>query len=124
MRKNFVLTLLCSLIAFGSAMACTNFIVTKGASKDGSCFVTYAADSHQLYGELYYRPAADYPAGTMMDVIEWDTGKKLGRIPQVAHTYSVVGNMNEFQLAIGETSYGGIQELELGQGLIDDGSLI
>ena len=64
MKKNFVLTLLCCLIAFGSAIACTNFIVTKGASKDGSCFVTYAADSHQLYGELYYRPAADYPAGT------------------------------------------------------------
>ncbi len=124
MRKNFVFTLLCSLLAFSSAMACTNFIVTKGASKDGSCFLTYAADSHQLYGELYYRPAANYPAGSMMDVIEWDTGKKLGQIPQVAHTYSVIGNMNEFQLAIGETTYGGIEELEQGQGLIDYGSLI
>ncbi|MDD6186176.1 MAG: C69 family dipeptidase [Bacteroidales bacterium] len=124
MRKNFVFTLLCSLLAFSSAMACTNFIITKGASRDGSCFLTYAADSHQLYGELYYRPAANYPAGSMMDVIEWDTGKKLGQIPQVAHTYSVVGNMNEFQLAIGETTYGGIEELEHGQGLIDYGSLI
>ncbi len=124
MKKNLVFTLLCSLMAFSSAMACTNFIVTKGASRDGSCFLTYAADSHQLYGELYYRPAANYPAGSMMDVIEWDTGKKLGQIPQVAHTYSVVGNMNEFQLAIGETTYGGIEELEHGQGLIDYGSLI
>jgi dipeptidase len=124
MKKNFWITLLCCLFATGGAFACTNFIVTKGASKDGSCFVTYAADSHQLYGELYYRPAANYPAGTMMDIIEWDTGKKLGQIPQVAHTYSVVGNMNEFQLAIGETTYGGIEELEHGQGLIDYGSLI
>ena len=124
MKKNFAITLLCSLMAFSSAMACTNFIVTKGASKDGSCFLTYAADSHQLYGELYYHPAANYPAGTMMDVIEWDTGKLLGQIPQVAHTYSVIGNMNEFQLAIGETTYGGIEELEQGQGLIDYGSLI
>ena len=54
---------------------CTNFIITKGASKDGSTMVTYAADSHTLYGELYYRPAADYPAGTLMDIIEWDSGK-------------------------------------------------
>ena len=75
MRKKLIFTLMCSLFVFGSAMACTNFIVTKGASKDGSCFLTYAADSHQLYGELYYHPAKDYPAGTMLDVIEWDTGK-------------------------------------------------
>jgi len=105
-------------------MACTNFIVTKGASKDGSCFLTYSADSHQLYGELYFRPAKDYPAGTMMDVIEWDTGKLLGQIPQVLHTYSVVGNMNEHQVAIGETTYGGIESLEQGVGMIDYGSLI
>lgn len=104
--------------------ACTNFIITGGASADGSCMVSYAADSHTLYGELYYRPAKDYPAGTMMDVIEWDTGLRLGQIPQVAHTYSVVGNMNEHQLAIGETTYGGREELLQGVGLIDYGSLI
>ena len=124
MKKTFLLTLLIGLLSYGTTMACTNFIVTKGASKDGSCFITYAADSHSLYGELYYRPAKDYPAGTMMDVIEWDTGKLLGQIPQVAHTYSVVGNMNEWQLAIGETTYGGIKQLEQGQGMIDYGSLI
>ena len=62
-----------------SLFACTNFIITKGASKDGSCMVSYAADSHTLYGELYYRPAADYPAGAMMDVIEWDTAKDWDR---------------------------------------------
>lgn len=124
MRKNFALLMICCLLAIGNAFACTNFIVTKGASKDGSCFLTYAADSHQLYGELYYRPAQNYPAGTMLDVIEWDTGKKLGQIPQVSHTYSVVGNMNEHQLAIGETTYGGIEILMHGQGMIDYGSLI
>lgn len=124
MKKAFLLSVLCCLMAVGSALACTNFIVTKGASKDGSCFLTYAADSHTLYGELYYRPAKDYPAGTIMDIVEWDTGKLLGQIPQVAHTYSVVGNMNEWQLAIGETTYGGIEELMHGQGLIDYGSLI
>ncbi|MBO7647066.1 MAG: C69 family dipeptidase [Bacteroidales bacterium] len=124
MKKAFLLTWLCGLLCIGTTMACTNFIVTKGASKDGSCMLTYSADSHQLYGELYYRPAADYPIGAMMDVIEWDSGKLLGQIPQVPHTYSVVGNMNEFQLAIGETTYGGIEKLEHGQGLLDYGSLI
>ncbi|MBP5709651.1 MAG: C69 family dipeptidase [Bacteroidales bacterium] len=115
-----IIALFCNLSAF----ACTNFIITKGASKDGSCMVSYAADSHTLYGELYYRPAADYPAGTMMDVIEWDTGERLGQIPQVAHTYSVVGNMNEHQLAIGETTYGGLEELWKKNGIMDYGSLI
>lgn len=124
MKKNLLLTLLLGLLTLSTTMACTNFIVTKGASKDGSCFLTYAADSHSLYGELYYRPAKDYPAGTMVDVVEWDTGKLLGQIPQVAHTYSVIGNMNEWQLAIGETTYGGIEMLEQGQGMIDYGSLI
>ncbi len=105
--------------------ACTNYLVTRGASADGSNMITYAADSHVLYGELYFRPAADWPAGTMIDIYEWDTGKYLGQIPQVAHTYSVIGNMNEFQLAIAETTYGGRKELKSQEGaLIDYGSLI
>ena len=85
------------------ANACTNFLVTKGASVKGSTMITYAADSHQLYGELYYWPARDYPQGSMVDVIEWDTRRYMGKISQVTHTYSVVGNMNEHQLAIGES---------------------
>ncbi len=104
--------------------ACTNFIVTKGASKNGSVMITYSADSHVLYGELYYRPARDYPDGAMMDIYEWDTGKFLGKIKQVPHTYSVVGNMNEHQLAIGETTYGGIDGMVDPEGIIDYGSLI
>ena len=114
-----------ALFAASSADACTNFLFTKGATKDGSTMITYAADSHTLYGELYYRKAATYPAGTMFQVVDWDSGTPLIMIPQVAHTYSVVGNMNEHQLAIGETTYGGREELakEI-EGGIDYGSYI
>ena len=108
-----------------TADACTNFLFTKGATKDGSTMITYAADSHTLYGELYYRKVADYAEGTMFQVVDWDSGTPLIKIPQVAHTYSVVGNMNEHQLAIGETTYGGREELasEI-EGGIDYGSYI
>ena len=85
----------------------------------------YAADSHVLYGELYYWPAMDWADGTMIDIYDWDTGKFLGQIPQVAHTYNVVGNMNEFQVAIGETTYGGLSVLSSQKGaIIDYGSLM
>ncbi|MDR2936711.1 MAG: C69 family dipeptidase, partial [Rikenellaceae bacterium] len=104
--------------------ACTNVLVTKGASKTGSTMISYSADSHQLYGELYYKPAAKYAPGTMMDVREWDSGRYLGQIAQVARTYSTVGNMNEYQLAIGETTYGGREGLVDTTGLMDYGSLI
>ncbi len=104
--------------------ACTNVLVTKGASKTGSTMISYSADSHQLFGELYYKPAAKYAPGTMMDVREWDSGRYLGQIAQVAQTYSTIGNMNEFQLAIGETTYGGREELVDTTGLMDYGSLI
>jgi dipeptidase len=104
--------------------ACTNFLVTKGASVRGSTMITYSADSHTLYGELYYQPAKDYPAGAMMDVYEWDTGKHMGKIKQVTHTYSVIGNMNEHQVAIGETTYGGIENMVDTTAIIDYGSLI
>lgn len=104
---------------------CTNFLVTKGASVDKSTMITYAADSHTLYGELYFQPAQDHPEGAMRKIYEWDTGKYLGEIPQPAHTYSVVGNMNEFQLAIAETTFGGRKELGSQSGAIMDyGSLI
>ncbi|MBN1925162.1 MAG: C69 family dipeptidase [Prolixibacteraceae bacterium] len=107
------------------SQACTNFLVTRGASADGSTMITYAADSHTLYGELYYTPAADYEEGAMLDVYEWDTGKFLGKIEQVKHTFSVVGNMNEHQVAIGETTYGGRKELGSQSGAIMDyGSLM
>lgn len=106
-----------------TAWACTNFLITSGASVDGSTMITYAADSHVLFGELYFKPAADYPAGTMFKVYEWDSGKFLGIIPQVAHTFSVVGNQNEHQVAIGETTYGG-RELADTTAIMDYGSLM
>jgi len=115
MRKNLVIIVWIFLLIAGSGLrstACTNFLFTKGATIDGSVMITYSADSHTLYGELYFKPAKDYPAGTMMDVYEWDTGKHLGKIPQVAHTYSCVGNMNEYQVAVGETTFGGRDELQ------------
>ncbi len=129
MNRKLILTSLLTVIFIFSGLqfsnGCTNFLVTKGASTDGSTMITYAADSHTLYGELYFQPAKDYPAGAMRDIYEWDTGKFLGRIPQPSHTYSVVGNINEFQLAIGETTFGGREELGKQTGAIMDyGSLI
>jgi dipeptidase len=113
------------IIPASASHACTNFLVTKGASVDGSTMISYAADSHVLFGELYHWPAADYPEGTMLDVYDWDSGKYLGQIPQVTHTYNVVGNINEHQLAIGETTYGGRPELKKQPGAIMDyGSLM
>ena len=125
-NRLLTITLIISLLILSNlqVFSCTNFIITKGASKDGSTMVTYSADSHTLYGELYYRPAGTYPIGTMMDVIEWDSGKKMGQIPQATKTYSVVGNMNEHQLAIGETTYGGLEALSAPNGIMDYGSLI
>ena len=104
--------------------ACTNVLVTKGASTDGSNMVSYAADSHQLYGELYYAPAGIWNKDDMRQINEWDTGKFLGYIPQVPRTYQRVGNMNEHQLIIAETTYGGRPELEDPKGIMDYGSLI
>ncbi len=125
LQRIAILSLLTVILGIQGSLACTNFLVTKGASVDGSTMITYAADSHTLYGELYYQPAADYTAGAMRDIHEWDTGKFLGRIPQVPHTYSVVGNMNEYQVAIGETTYGGREELGKQSGAIMDyGSLM
>ena len=121
MKKIYLIFVLCS--AWVAGMACTNFVVGKDASVDGSTMVSYAADSYSLYGFLRHSPAADHPEGAVREVKDWDTGKPLCTIPQVAHTYNVVGNMNEHQLTIGETTWGGRPELEIGEG-IDYGSLI
>jgi dipeptidase len=126
MNKLKVFLVLFFLVAvFNYSYSCTNYLITKGASKDGSTMITYAADSHQLFGALYFWPAMDWAAGSMLDIYEWDTGKYKGQIPQVAHTYNVVGNMNENQVAIGETTYGGLESLWTQEGaIIDYGSLI
>ncbi|MBR4994859.1 MAG: C69 family dipeptidase [Alistipes sp.] len=124
MRKFILSAILLLGVVATPSRACTNFIITRGASTDGSIMVTYAADSHQLYGELYKHNATKYKAGAMMPVHEWDTGKYLGDIPQVAKTHSTVSNMNEHSLIITETTYGGRPELHNPEGLIDYGSLI
>ena len=122
--KKRILILTGMIFTIVSSWACTNLLVGKAASVDGSTMMTYSADSYSLYGELYHWPAATYPANTWMDVREWDTNKYLGKIPQVSQTYNVIGNMNEHQLCIGETTYGGRPELEDSTARMDYGSLI
>ena len=123
--KTLFLAVVFVLITASQSKACTNYIVTKGASADGSVMFSYAADSHVLYGELYHWPAAKWPEGSELEIYDWDTGKYLGKIKQASETYNVVGNMNEYQVGIGETTYGGRFELHHQDGAIMDyGSLI
>jgi dipeptidase len=120
-----ILSVILVVQGLNTAKACTNYIITKGASADGSVMFSYAADSHVLYGELYHWQAAVWPEGSMLEIYDWDTGKYLGKIKQARETYNVVGNMNEHQVGIGETTYGGRSELHHQDGAIMDyGSLI
>jgi len=123
MIKRFLLVSL-FLLSWTVAFSCTNFLVGKNATVDGSTLISYSADSYFLFGALYHYPAATYSEGAMLDVSEWDTGKYLGKIKQVAQTYSVIGNMNEHQLSIGETTFGGREELIDTTAIIDYGSLM
>lgn len=118
------LTLISVIFLNREVNSCSSLLVTKGASKDGSTMITYTADAFNLYGELYYFPAAKYPEGTMLDIYEWDTGKFLGKIKQARETFNVVGNMNEYQLVISESTFGGRKELIDPKGILDYGSLI
>lgn len=122
--KRVFLTPLLALLATTLTLPCTNLLVGKNASTDGSTLISYAADSYGLYGELYHWPAQQYSPGDMLKVYEWDSGKYLGEIPQVMQTYNVIGNMNEHQLAIAETTFGGRSELVDSTGIMDYGSLI
>ena len=107
-----------------NAWACTNLIVGKKASADGSVIVSYSADSYGMFGFLCHYPAAINESGVMRDIYEWDTGKYLGQIKEAKQTYNVIGNMNEFQVTIGETTFGGRPELVDSTGIMDYGSLI
>lgn len=122
--KRIYVTLCAITIAIAQSWACTNLIVGRNASTDGSTIVSYSADSYGLFGELYHYPAGKHPKGTMRPVYEWDTGKYLGEIPEARTTYNVIGNMNEHQLTITETTFGGHPELVDTTGIIDYGSLI
>lgn len=123
MKKLTILVLIIAL-SVAQALACTNLIVGKNASTDGSTIVSYSADSYGLFGELYHYPAATYKKDAMLKVYEWDTGKYLGEIKQAKQTYNVIGNINEYQLTIAETTFGGRPELVDTTGIIDYGSLI
>jgi dipeptidase len=122
--KKFIGLFLVFQLSVPVIFGCTNFLVGKKASTDGSTMISYSADSYNLYGELYHWPAKKYNAGELLKVFEWDTGKYMGQIPQVLQTYNVVGNMNEYQLAIGETTFTGRRELSDPNGIMDYGSLI
>ena len=123
--KNRILLVAALLVAgVAQALACTNFIVGKRASKDGSVIVSYSADSYGMFGELYHFPAAKHPKDALRKIYEWDTGKFLGEIKEAAETYNVIGNMNEHQVTIGETTFGGREELQDPTGIMDYGSLI
>lgn len=112
------------LIASTVGKACTNFLVTRRASVDGSNFITYAADSHIRYGELYFTPAADWREGSMRVIYDRSTNQPRGEVPQPGHTYKVIGYINEHQVALGETTFGGRTELIDPTGIIDYGSLM
>ncbi len=124
MKKKIGLGLALLVATAIEGLACTNFIVGKAASKDGSVMVSYSADSYGMFGELYHYPAAVHPKGAMRAIHEWDTGKYLGQIKEAQQTYNVIGNMNEYQVTIGETTFGGREELVDTTGIMDYGSLI
>ena len=122
--KKLLLSLFAIVVANVNAFACTNLIVGKNASADGSVMISYSADSYGMFGYLYHSPAGTHEKGEMIDIYDWDDGTYHGQIAQVAQTYNVVGNINEFQVSIGETTFGGREELVDKNGIIDYGSLI
>ncbi len=116
-------TVLVSLMYY-QAKSCTNYLVTKGASADGSTMITYNADAGGFMEPLNFTPARDWDDVDSIPIYEWDTGKYLGKIKQAEHTYSVVGNMNEWQVSIGETTFGGRKKCKDSTGIMDYGSLM
>lgn len=122
MKKQFLFAILLS--AASAASACTNFIVGKKASVDGSVICTYNADDYGMFQYLCHYAAGKHPKGTMRQIYDWDTNVYHGQIPEAAETYNVIGNINEYQVTIGETTYGGREEMVDTTGIIDYGSLI
>lgn len=122
MKKFFILSAL--VLAASYASACTNFIVGKDASVDGSVICTYTADDYGMFIGLQHFPAGTHKKGEMRDVVDWDTHVYHGQIPEAPVTYTVNGNINEYQVTIGETTCGGREEMVDPQGIIDYGSLI
>ncbi len=122
--KRFLTAVVLLTACIVNGWACTNLIVGKKASANGSVIVSYSADSYGMFGFLCHYPAAQHPAGAMRSIYDWDSGKYLGQIKEAKQTYNVIGNMNEFQVTIGETTFGGHPELVDTTGVMDYGSLI
>ncbi len=123
-KKTFLLLFVMAM-TYSSVMACTNLIVGKKASADGSVIVSYNADSYGLYGYLCHYPATkNNPAGSMREIVDWDTNRPLGKIPEAVNTYNVIGNMNQFQVTIAETTFGGRPALVDTTAVMDYGSLM
>ena len=124
MKRILLLVIHLNIYLWYPSYSCTNYLITKGASIDGSTMVSYAADSHIRYGELYYKPRATWPAGSMVTLYDRGTNQPMGQIPQTTETYQVIGFMNEYQVSVGETTFGGIEELIDSTAIIDYGSLM
>ena len=122
--KRVLFAFVAFLLSAVAGNACTNFLVGKKASADGSVFISYSADSYGMSGFVAHFPAAYHPEGAMRDIYEWDSGKYLGQIPEARRTYNVLGNINEYQVAIAETTFGGREELVDTAGIMDYGSMI
>ncbi|MBO4659782.1 MAG: C69 family dipeptidase [Prevotella sp.] len=120
--KKLLISLFC--ISAMGASACTNFIVGKGASTDGSVICTYNADDYGMFQNLCHYPAGKHAPGEMRRIVDWDTNAYHGEIPEAPETYNVIGNINEYQVTIGETTYGGREEMVDPEGILDYGSLI
>jgi dipeptidase len=124
MNKRIIAAAVLSAAIVPATLACTNLLVGKKAPVNGSTMISYNADSHQLYGDLQFTPAADHQVGEMRQVIDWDSQRPLGHVPQPAHTYRVVGNQNEWQVTIGESTWGGDLSLMDTTAIVDYGSLM
>lgn len=122
--KKKILLLFLLLPVTTAIYPCTNLLISKGASKDGSVMISYCADSHTRYGTLVFMPAGKHKPGEMIEIREWGKERLLGKIPQVPYTYNVIGNMNENQVVIGETTWGGRKEFRDTSAILDYGSLI
>lgn len=122
--KVFFMTVCALVLNLQNVLGCTNFIVGKKASADGSVICSYNADDYGLFIGLCHFPAGKHQPGTMRDIYDWDNNEYHGQIPEAAETYNVIGNINEYQVTIGETTYGGREEMVDSTGIIDYGSLI
>lgn len=124
MRKKVFLAISLFLISWSSVKACTNFIAGKGATTDGSVLCTYNADDYGMFKSLCHYAAGVHPKGSLREIIDYDTEASHGFIPEASITYNVIGNINEYQVSIGETTYGGREEMVDTTGIIDYGSLM